>query len=161
MKKSKKRAKGNYGGPYLQVAALCERVIQEPDNAITVIRIVDTLTFTIPETRSAAAMEGGAYQVLAVVIFKDGSFKGKQILTIRGLSPDGKVFVNDILAPIPFKGKGETGSVGKIQMNIVFRMEGLHWFHVLLDGKRITRIPLRIVFKKTPSTSGSVPPNQT
>jgi hypothetical protein len=164
-KKKKKPSKKGYGGPYFLAALLCERVVEEKDGTLSIIRIIDKVTFQVPEVPqipqvpvSSGLMLGGiGFQMWAVIIFKSGSFKGKQTLTIKGVSPDGSKLFDDITVQLVFDGKGESGNYGKIQISLLFRMEGLHWFNLLIDGKPVTRIPFRVILEKVTFGSSQAP----
>jgi uncharacterized protein DUF6941 len=153
-RKKKKPISKEYG-PYLLVAVICERVMKEEDGAITLIRIVDQVTFQVPDTAfvSPALFGGIPYQIWMFVSFKAGSAKGQRVVTITSASPDGSTLTHDVTQAITFDGKGETGNFLSVQMSLLFRMEGLHWFHVYMDNKPITSVPFRVFLRKV--TSGS------
>jgi hypothetical protein len=156
--KKKKLASRN-GGPYLQAALLCERILRETDGSITIVRIIDRVTFQVPDVPlPGTALFGGlGYQLWAFLSFKTGSARGKKDLRIKSFSPDGSKAMDDLVLPLEFDGEGESGAIATIQMNVLFRTAGIHWFRVFLDGRLITHVPLRVVIQKV--TSGSPLPS--
>ena len=157
MAKRKKPSGAKQDGPYLATAVLCEKVIQEEDKVFTIVRIIDQVTFQLPEgilSKAAFNLGAGLFQASAFIMFKSGSARGKRTLTVRALSPDGSKLLDDLKTPVVFDGKGVTSTAAKIQMGLQFRMEGIHWFHVFLEDKPITRIPLKVILQQQ-TTSGS------
>src|SRR5664280_468503 len=72
-------------GPHLAMAVLCEKVLQEHDGVISVIRVVDR--FTVHGT--AKEMPPSPLQTNIVVLFKSGATTGKHMIRIRPLKPSG------------------------------------------------------------------------
>ena len=78
-------------GPFLNSALLCERVLQEPDGTLSVIRAVDMITVTqvgdpIPEN---AVVVGPPLRLFLLLSFKGGVLGSKHVLTVTGYSPSG------------------------------------------------------------------------
>ena len=53
---------------------------------------------------------------------------------------------NPFRATVNFEGDDERGVNVVANMQMRFEVAGLHWFNVSLDGHRVTRIPLRVVY---------------
>jgi hypothetical protein len=47
-----RRMSATSDGPYLAAAFLCEKVLQEKDEAVSIIRIIDRVTLTVPASTS-------------------------------------------------------------------------------------------------------------
>jgi hypothetical protein len=136
MTKRKKRPKD--GGPYVGTAVFCDRVLQERDGVLSLIRIVDR--FTVPV---APGQESAPIQVFAAIMLKAGFIRGQYKLTIRHRPPSGTV-APDLVIPVLFE--GEDRGVGiNAQMNLGGLEEGLHWFDLILEGQRLTSMPLRVI----------------
>jgi len=134
-------AETEYGGPFIQIAALCERVLHEQDGVISLIRVVDR--FTIPEPEKGKPPT--AIQPTAVIIFKAGFATGKYHIKLKIHTPAGKV-LPDLDFPVLFEGNDRGAGIVAI-MNLVLEEEGLHWIDVNLQDAAapMTRIPLRIL----------------
>ena len=64
-------------GPYLVAALLCEKVLQEKDNTISVIRIIDRLAVTVNALGSPETMQPTAVSLNALISLKSGSARGR------------------------------------------------------------------------------------
>ena len=137
-------AETEYGGPFLQIAALCERVLQEQDGVLSLIRVVDR--FTIPEPQKGKPST--AIQPTAVILFKAGSATGKYYIKLKIHTPSGRVLPEQEF-PVLFEGNDRGAGIVAI-MNLVLEEEGLHWIDVNLQDAPapVTRIPLRIIHMK-------------
>jgi hypothetical protein len=134
------------GGPYLAFATVCEKVLQEKDETLSLIRMVDRVTVNIPSPDVFAA---GAHLNLPIVVaigFKSGEFRGTRELDLRLHTPGGEI-VRTEGTPLPirvfFRGE-ETGANFIMTLMLDASSEGLYWIDVLLDGAVVTRLPLRI-----------------
>lgn len=64
-------------GPYLTAAVLCERVLQEKDEVISIIRMIDRLTVTVNAAGSPETMPPAAVNFTALIALKSGSARGR------------------------------------------------------------------------------------
>lgn len=48
---------------------------------------------------------------------------------------------------VTFEGRGYTGAVIDVNLDVGLEHEGLYWFDVLLDDQLLTRVPLRVVYQ--------------
>lgn len=126
--------------PYLIAALLCDRVLQEENGTVSIIRLADRLgyqTMGLPEgTKPGMQLQG-------LVAVKSGPVTGNHVIKVFIENPNGKR--QEILAyPVTFMGKDHGQN---IIMNLAFGIEvdGLYWFDVVLDDEVLTRIPLTIV----------------
>jgi len=70
-------------GPYLELAVLCERVLEERDGVLSLVRLVDRLEVTVPGPAGAAGPAALApVQLFAVVGFKSGQARGRHQLRL-------------------------------------------------------------------------------
>lgn len=160
MVRKKKPSGAKQDGPYLAAAVLCERVIRDEDKSLTVVRIIDRVTFQVPAgilSSGVFSLGAALFQACMFVMFRSGNAKGKRKLILRAFAPDGNKFMEDLTVQVIFDGKGETNTVAQIQIGTQFRMEGLHWFHLFLDDRPLTRIPLRVAIQHQ-TTSASPGP---
>lgn len=132
-------------GPYLQMALFCDRVIEEKDGVLTVVRVIDRVIQTATGAGSPADMPPFPYSLTMVVTLKSGQAKGRHEITITQESPSG--IRQEMGRPMSFLLEGdERGQNLVIRADMTFEAEGLYWFDVNLDGTLITRVPLRVLY---------------
>jgi hypothetical protein len=134
-------------GPLLAAALLCERVIEDKEGVLSIIRIVDNFTVSLPVITPPPGSTPVVVLTL-LVSFKAGQAKGTYQVELRLRSASGK----------PLKGMGEhpkpsftfAGEQPEQGANIVINAgvpanePGLYYFDVLLDGAFVTSVPFRI-----------------
>lgn len=139
------------GGPFLQMAVLCERVLREGDGVLSLIRIVDRFIVSGPQKE----MPPSLIRFTAAVAFKSGFFRGKYSAKLRPQSPSGKVLAEQEF-PLLFEGE-DRGAVFVCEVGLMVQEEGLYWIDVLLEEEVVTRIPLRVLYLR----AGPTPPPET
>jgi hypothetical protein len=146
------------GGPYLSIAAVCERTLLEKDEVISLIRVIDRLTVlttvTAPSGVEVAIPVPPPLPITLVVCFKSGNFRGSLPLAIRIETPSSFRWP-DFQMEVLFEGDGDRGSQFVLPMQFPAQDEGLYWFVIELGGEEMTRVPLRVI-KQT--RSQHVPP---
>jgi hypothetical protein len=130
-------------GPYVQLAAFCERVLTEQDGVNSLIRIVDRIYPLVQ------AEEGSPpptpYNLTAVIGLKSGRARGNHQLTLRPEAPSG-LRLPEFSVSVLFEGE-DRGINVLIPLAVPTDQEGLFWFDVLVDQQLMTRIPLRVVHR--------------
>lgn len=139
-------------GPHLIAALICERVINESDGVLSLIRVVDRLTTTAAGAAPPEVMPPVNFTMQMVVILKPDQAKGRFTVKLVLEAPSGErtpVGEQDItLAP------GSRGNNLIIGMEMTFGHEGVYWFDVMLGGprgqedERLTRTPLEVVYQR-------------
>ena len=132
------------GGPFLAYAVLCERVLNEKDNVQSLIRVFDRVTPRIREGKSIPK-EGLVLPLVLTVAFKSVEFVGTKNVTVE-VSGRRKCPIPE--TAIQFEGR-ERGPVVTFEMAFAMKESELVWFEVKLDGKTMTRVPLRVHFPST------------
>jgi len=132
-------------GPYLSAAFLCEKVLTETDSVKSAIRILDRVILTATGPTPPEQMEPFDYSLALFLKFKSGRARGPMHLEVRLERPD-RTSPTPISQTIYFEGEDDRGIDIIGGVNIKIDSPGLHWFDVYLEGVRITRIPLRIVY---------------
>jgi hypothetical protein len=145
------------GGPYLQVAVICERALEEKDGAISIIRIIDRVTVTPVGHDVPEKMPETPVSFVLVASFKSGEFRGKKDLKIvlkeaGSRDTEGKTL---ILLPLTFEGD-EKGANVILNSVMQTKTEGVHWFEIFLDNNFYSKVPLKVQYKPEKSTA-SVP----
>jgi len=145
-------------GPYLTLAALCERALQEADGTLSLIRLIDRVQINLAATTApGVAMPtipaAPAIPLTFAVALKSGDFSGSQMLLVRIETPSG-FKVPDYRQKVTFEGE-DRGATIVIPMQFPAQDEGVYWFVVELGDVVMTRVPLRIIKQTTQQT---VPP---
>lgn len=138
----------DWGGPYLQVAALCEAVLEEKNGILSFIRAFDRVVHTTNDPNSSESLPPFEYPMVLAVTLKSGRARGRSTVKIEPYRPDGTK-----MSPIQFPALFEGDDRGvNLVLNMVFKVEqeGLYWFHVSVDERLLTRIPLRILYQRVP-----------
>lgn len=133
-------------GPYLIAAILCEKVLQEKDEKISIIRMVDRVAVTVHTLGSPEAMPPTTVSLNALIALKSGSARGRGTVIWRTETPAG-LRLPDQLFPVLFEGDDRGVNV-IIALNMIVDQEGVYWFAVVLDKQLLTRIPLRILYQR-------------
>lgn len=133
-------------GPYIQMAGLCEQVIEDKTGALSLIRIIDTITHTEARPDAPTEMPPVTYPMKMVIMLKSGRAKGRHELKIIPEMPSGEL-KPPLARSIHMEGE-ERGFNNIINMVFTFTMEGLYWFNVYLDDSLLTRIPLRLKYER-------------
>jgi hypothetical protein len=133
-------------GPYIQMAGLCEQVIEDKAGALSLIRVIDTITNTVARPDAPAEMPPITYPMKMVIMLKAGRARGRHELKITPEQPSGEIKPS-LTRSIHMEGE-ERGVNHIINMVFTFTMEGLYWFNVYFDDFLLTRIPLRIKYER-------------
>jgi hypothetical protein len=145
-------------GPYIQVAALCEKVLQEKDGVLSVIRVVDRIISTAAGAAPPERMPPVPINLTALLSFKSGFVRGSYTMTLRTRTPSGRYMSPELAMPVLFEGDEDRGANLIVNVNLQADEEGLYWFDVLLGGRVLTRMPLRVVYRPIRmGTSGQLP----
>jgi hypothetical protein len=134
------------GGPHLQAALICERVLQEQDGVVSAIRIIDRVFFILGGDGQPLSPR---HPITFLISFKAGSARGRFTVEVRREKPSGEQGPG-FEAPVFFEGE-ERGVNLVINAEFEPDQEGLYWFDVLFEGDRVTRIPLRAIYQPLPT----------
>jgi hypothetical protein len=138
--------KGNIGGPFLQVAAFCEKVLNEQDGVISAIRIVDRMTFTLSGKEAPEKMPPMNLSITLLVRFKSGDAPGKYELNVKPVSPSGKQLPT---FTFPFVlGGGELSANMILGYNVKVEETGIYWFEILLGKQSYTKVSLNVIYER-------------
>lgn len=144
-----------FGGPYIQVAAICATPLIEQQGYLSVIRIQDRIQLAGVSDQMQPQPLSSLWLVLAL---KAGELNGKYSLKITPLTPSSKR-LGGIEFSVLFEGQ-ERGTVLAAPLNVVAEEEGLYWFEVTLEDTMLTRIPLRVMYQKLQMPGMLFPPQQ-
>jgi hypothetical protein len=143
------------GGPHVQTALFCEKVLREANGGISLINIVEGVGATaigedVPDEMPPISLQ----QLFLVVQLWADKTKGRYTLKIRPEAPSG-VQEDPLTMPINFRENGPKGVDTIMLMPYVVTEEGTYWFDVLLSGpdqedRVLTRIPLNVIYQPQP-----------
>ena len=130
--------------PRLRISALCERVLEEKDGVLSMIRVIDRLVITAEGTEVPRELPPGRAPITALMSWVDGL--GNYEAKIRVDMPDGSSVESMTL---PFY----LDSLDKVQNHIVrmvlpIKRAGIYWFNFLLGDKVKNRVPLRVIYQR-------------
>ena len=138
-------------GPYVQAATFCETVLVEKTDVVSVIRVVDRLMLSTSTLGAPAELpEGNVIRATLFVSLKADDAKGRHPITVRAHQPSG-IVKPDHTVDATFEGD-ERGVILILTLGIE-AIEGLHWFDILVNETVLTRVPLRIIYQRTPALS--------
>lgn len=146
------------GGPYLNAALLCEKVLQERDGVLSIIRVVDRFTIMAISAGVSApeSLPPGIVNFHVVVVLKSGLFKGTAPIKLIFHSPSGQT-IGETTTDVFFEGDDRgINLVSPQQMQVT--EDGLYWIDVLCAGELFTRIPLRVIYQRVNQGSLKWPP---
>lgn len=132
-------------GPYFSAAIICERVLEETDGVKSAIRMIDRLTRTAVGPSPPAEMEPFDHQLHLLIRFKAGKARGPHKLEVRLTRPSGES-PPPMRQTLNFEGEDDRGVDLNVDMRVKFEHPGVHWFDVLLEGRRVARLPFRVVY---------------
>lgn len=135
-------------GPYIAVAAICEKILVEKSDLLSCIRIVDKVHVVVPPSLPDP-LPRIPVQVNALIALRSGGFVGKKMIQLNLINPAGDSTASMESFPAVFDG-GETGINLVLELTLHIQTEGVYTFDVLLDGELITRIPQRITISRNP-----------
>jgi hypothetical protein len=144
------------GGPYLQAAAFCEKVLRESDNVFSIIRMVDLVTVNGPTDK----MTPGKISLTFAIAFRGTQRSTGHEVVVQMRGPDGKKSP-ELRTTIEIgddnkKGVDAGGAFLEMEATLLVNKPGLYMADVRLDGKLITRMPLTIRYQRvTKKTSKS------
>jgi len=90
-------------GPYLIAAVICEKVLQEKDETVSLIRIIDRVTLTVPASLFPETLPPLNLNLNAFISLKSGSAKGRHTIKWRVETPSG-IKLPEQLIPVLFEG---------------------------------------------------------
>jgi len=134
------------GGPFLQAALFCERVLQEQDGVVSAIRVIDRVVFATAPDGSRMQPE---HPVTLLITLKAGGARGRFSVGVSVEKPSGQAGAR-FEAPVFLEGEDRGVNI-VVVMGFAPDQEGLYWHDVAFQGDRITRIPLRAIFQPAPT----------
>lgn len=134
--------------PYLKIGTLCERVLQEKDDVLSLIRLVDQFTLTIAGKELPDQLPEGE-AILTIVMSWVGGL-GRHEAAFNIISPDGDTqrspkswsFTLDAI---------NRGHNIIVTLPVKIRREGIYWVEFILNGQVKSRTPFQIRYERLES----------
>lgn len=144
-------------GPYVQAAAFCAEVIEDKTGALTLVRMIDTVTHTVMGPDPPAEMPPVPFQAKLVIALKSGKVEGGHQVRVVPVLPSGET--ESAMERTVHLAGDERGTNLVVNTSMTFKMEGLHWFNVYFDDELLTRIPFRVRYARV-TTGPKQPPGE-
>jgi hypothetical protein len=131
--------------PYLKYGVICERVMQEKDDVISLIRIVDKFTITITG-REPPDQLPEAVKVFTIVMCWAGGL-GTHEATFNIQTPGGEV------QPSPQSWSFNLDALNRSHSIIVtlpvrITKPGIYWVQFVLNSEVKSRIPFQVLYER-------------
>lgn len=140
-------------GPFVQIACFCETVIEDKNGVLSLIRIVDTLIRTHRGTAPPEEMPPFTKSLKMVISLKAGKARGRHSIKMAPELPNGSAG-DPYERSIHLEGE-EKGHNHIVDLTFQFPLEGLYWFDIYFDEKKITALPLRVKYDRI--VTGALP----
>jgi hypothetical protein len=130
-------------GPFVSVACICQTPLREATGHLSVIRITDRIQIigTEPQMQPQPLMN-----LMLVIVLRSGVLRETYTLTVTTVAPNGQSSPHN---PISVLFEGEDRGPAIISPLILVATEaGLYWIEIALEGKLLTKIPLRVQYQK-------------
>lgn len=134
-------------GPYLQLAAFCERVIESKQGVLSLINVVDRMTISSADPEAPEQMPERDIDWCLVLSFRSGEARGTYQVRIIPEKPSG-IKLDPFEVPAHFEG-GNRGPQLVLQMQFRVTEPGLYWFWIYLGEDFLTKIPLEVIYGRT------------
>ena len=144
------------GGPYVQAACFCDMVIRDNTNALSLIRVIDTLTHVESGPSPPEKMPPLTHALTLVLMLKSGKARGPVNLRIIPELPSAET-APEFGQTVDFEG-GERGQNIVLKLVFTFQKPGLYWFRVFLGDEELTAVPFRVKYSRTTVSSTPAPP---
>lgn len=112
---------------------------------LSAIRIVDQITHTIVAPSMPEELPKVPFNLTFLITFKSGRARGRQTVQLAMEDPSGarkELFAHSL----QFEGE-HRGANWVIQANVMFSMEGLYWFEVILEDRLVTKMPVKLLYQ--------------
>jgi hypothetical protein len=131
--------------PLLAAAVFCDRILERIDGTMSAINVTDSYIAFIGPDALVHPDQRIPISRNVFLAFKSGDVVGERIVKLVLRIPTGRkqvVFERSL----PFKG-GEQGVNIKVNFELKVKTQGVYWMDVIVDGTRLTRMPLKIMFQ--------------
>lgn len=130
--------------PYLKLGAICERVLQEKDGVLSIIRMVDQFTLTLAGKEPPDQLPEG--EVLLTIVMSWVGGLGRHEAAFNIVSPGGEA------QPSPRSWSFTLDAINRghniiVTLPVKIRREGIYWIEFVLNDHVKSRIPFQIRYE--------------
>lgn len=140
-------------GPYLGIAVFCEKVLQEADSGMSIVRITDTINQAAAGPDAPREMPPFIASLTMVIMIKAGEAHGSFGIVVRPEAPGG--FQLPAIEQTAHLQGGPWGAALIMPMQLPIPQAGLYWFDVSLSEPNVegaqrllTRVPLEVIYSR-------------
>ncbi|MCL4541597.1 MAG: hypothetical protein M1396_04580 [Chloroflexi bacterium] len=152
MDQNTQRQLDDWGGPYVSVATLCEKILNERDGITSVVRICHRLNIPVQPTATPGQVVAPPIDLSLFLDLQAGSARGRTPIIIQEILPSG-LRGQENRIDVLFEAEDRGANIVIPHFVILRPMEGLYWFEVRTDIRLLTRVPLRVVFQMQHQTA--------
>jgi len=141
--------------PYVTVAVLCEKVLQEKDESLSIMRMVDKLQYRVDVSPGLPKDIKPIVYIQGLVSVKSGPATGEHVIRVVIERPKGdrkEIFSH----PVKLLG-GDQGQNIILNLGLGVEQDGLYWFDIVFDEDVLTRIPLMVIPLQEQTPQGKLP----
>lgn len=133
-------------GPFLNAALLCEQITEDPNNLLSLSHIINEIMVSnVDPTRQGPV----TIQLCTLVSLVAGSTRGTVRVDFQLVQPSGKATPTTHVDTAGFVQDASVRNLPGV-LNMQTDEEGQHWVDVLMNEKRMTRMPLLVSFQMVP-----------
>ena len=131
--------------PLVIAAALCEYVLREPDNAVSLIRIVDKIIMTYKGDTLPSPIPMVTLQQHFFISLRSGNYTGEHRISVTWRRPSG--LANEVMhQTVDF-----LGGISKVdifgRLDLLTNEAGTHSFDLYAGKKYLTTVALELLFE--------------
>ncbi len=130
--------------PYLKFGVLCDRVLEEKDGVLSLVRVTDRLIVTAEGAKVPSEMPQG--QIILTIAMGWTGGLGNHEAKIRIIMPGGDQWESQTM-PF-FLDSLDRGHNITAKTTLTVKQQGLYWVEFLLNGKVKSRVPWRVIYQR-------------
>lgn len=144
----RKERKGASDGPFVSIAAICERVLQEADNTLSAIRIIDKVGIESPPTFPPGTTDDEkllGFDLWILIVLRSPKPLADCPILLTCCPPSGRVSTE----PLGFAVAQFAGGASNVNLRckaiLPYEGPGLYWFDVEVANRLVARMPLGLM----------------
>ena len=142
-------------GPYLQIAAFCEQIIEDKSGVLSLIRVVDRITVTASGQQATEEMPAFDLNWKLALVLKSGEAKGSYPIRIVPELPSAERR-EPIMVSVHLEG-GSRGANIIADIRMKMEMPGVHWVNVYFEDELLTKLPIEVIYSRFSGPARSTP----
>ncbi|HET9017367.1 MAG TPA: hypothetical protein VFN57_17330 [Thermomicrobiaceae bacterium] len=136
----------NDADPYLLTAVLCQNAQQDQYGTFSLINVLEHLVAGTDDPNAPEEMPPFHLDANLVIVFASGPALGDRTVTVTAVEPDG-VRLRPVNQTITLLGEDQRASIIS-NLSLEIAKTGVYWFDIDVNGRQVTRIPLRIGYER-------------